>query len=285
VRETGLNRQRSLTIYRGRAGDRNERGMAGAVKLGTEIARRCGTTVNMIGTAGSVIVGGWRTQLLRAHSDLWMLAEDLSERLDAGEPAITIVGRCTAGIATLPVVARRHPDATIVWVDAHGDSNTPKDLAYSESAYLGGMVLTGAAGEWDTGLGADLDITNVVLVGSRDLDPPEWDRIRVGQLRLVEAGDLIAERLLAELDGNPVYIHLDCDVLEAGLLPTEYQVPNGLSYENLMEVCMALSQIKLVGIEIAEFEATWPDGNPGNPNQLIDAVFPVLQALIESPGF
>jgi arginase len=235
----------------------------------------------MIGTTDSVIVGGWRTQLLGALPDLQMLADDLAERLDAGEPAITIIGRCAAGIATLPVVARRHPDATIVWLDAHGDSNTPIDLPHSESAYLGGMVLSGAAGEWDTGLGAELDIANVVLVGSRDLDPPEWKRIRAGQLRLVKTGDRIAERLLAAVDNNPVYIHLDCDVLEAGLISTEYQVPDGLSYENLKEVCTALSQTKLVGMEISEFEATWPDGNAGNPNQLIDAVFPVLQALIE----
>ena len=211
--------------------------------------------------------------------DLRLLADDLAKRLDSGNPGITIVGRCAAGIATLPVVAKRHPNTAIVYFDAHGDCNTPKDKDFSDSAYLGGMVLSGAAGEWDTGLGMDLDLSQVVLVGSRDLDPPEREKIETGRIRLVEMGPCFIDRLLAAIGGRSVYIHLDCDVLEAGLVPTEYQVPNGLSYAALEEACRALSKLTVIGLEIAEYEWTWPDGKPANPDRLISAIDPILKAI------
>jgi arginase len=275
-----MDRQKVLTVYAGRAGDRNTRAMAGAVELGTEIANKYGARLNLVGSEGSVLSGAWQTQLREALPDLRALAEDLAHRLHAREPLVTTMGRCAASIATLPVIARHHPDAAIVWLDAHGDCNAPTGPLYSASGYLGGMVLSGAAGEWNTGLGNGLDLSRVVLVGGRDLDPPEWERIRAGRPRLVDAGEHLAQRLVASIGDRPIYVHLDCDVLEPGLLPTEYQVPGGLSYENLEEACSALSSLTLVGLEISEFEAGWPNGQKADPDSLIRAISPLLETLL-----
>jgi hypothetical protein len=269
----------NVTVYAGRAGDRNPRAMQGAVSLGTEIARRYAGSTYLVGTAAPIVNGGWVLQLREAMPDLRLLADDLAKRLDSGNPAITVVGRCAAAIATLPVVARRHPKTAIVYFDAHGDCNTPQDKPFLDSAYLGGMVLSGAAGEWDTGLGMYLDLSQVVLAGSRDLDPPEREKIETGRIRLVEMGPCFVDRLLAAIGERSVYIHLDCDVLEAGLVPTEYQVPNGLSYAALEEACTALSKLTVIGLEIAEYEWTWPDGKPANPDRLISAIDPILKAI------
>ena len=48
----------------------------------------------------------------------------------------------------------------VVWLDAHGDFNTP---ATSGSGYLGGMPLAAACGLWDSGYGAGVDPRAVVL--------------------------------------------------------------------------------------------------------------------------
>ena len=96
------------------------------------------------------------------------------------------MGRCAAGLATIPVVVRHHPNACVVWFDAHGDSNLPSSNAVP---YLGGMVITGAAGHWDSGLGSGLNLSNVVLVGARDLDPHERQLIDSGVLRLSSRRD------------------------------------------------------------------------------------------------
>lgn len=269
----------NVTVYAGRAGDRNPRAMQGAVSLGNAIAQRYAGAVSLVGAAAPVVNGGWALQLREAVADLRLLADDLAGRLDRGKPAITVVGRCAAALATLPAVAKRHPETAIIYFDAHGDCNTPQDKNFLDSAYLGGMVLSGAAGEWDTGLGMDLDLSQVILVGCRDLDPPERERIATGHIRLVEIGPDLADRLLAAIGGRSVYIHLDCDVLEAGLVPTEYQVPNGISFAALEEACTALSKLTVIGLEIAEYEGTWTDGKPANPDRLITAIAPILEAV------
>src|SRR5688572_29741959 len=136
----------------------------------------------------------WDEQLASARADLQAFADALRASLRGGQRSIVTMGRCAAGLATIPVVAERHPDACVVWFDAHGDSNLPSSNAVP---YLGGMVITGAAGHWDSGLGAGLKLSNVVLVGARDLDPHEKQLIAGEQLRLVEIGPDLPARLSA----------------------------------------------------------------------------------------
>ena len=69
---------------------------------------------------------------------------------------------CSVSVTTLPAVSRNRPDARILWLDAHGDYNTP---GTSGSGYLGGMCLAAATGEWDAGLGEALPAERVVLAG------------------------------------------------------------------------------------------------------------------------
>ncbi len=170
-------------------------------------------------------------------------------------------------MATLPVVARHHPDAVVVWFDAHADSNLPSN---SNSGYLGGLVLTGAAGLWETGLPSGLNLQNVVLVGARDIDAAEQALIDRGQLRLVECGAGLNERLADTIGDRPVYIHLDCDVLEPGIVPTEYLVPGGLTLADLHQAAITLARNELIGLEISEFQACWPsDGIDASPDLLL----------------
>jgi len=266
-----------LTVYAGLAGDRNDRGMAGAILLGEELDRATGISRQQIGTPALPQPGGWADQLQLAKPELFRLATELDRVLASGARPLTTMARCAAGLATLPVIARHHPDATIVWFDAHGDSNVPEGRP--PASYLGGMVLTGAAGRWKTGLGTGLDYGRVVLVGSRDLDPPERDLIARGALRLVEPGPDLASRLAAAVGEGPVYVHIDCDVLEPGLVPTEYQVPEGLSFADLRAACTVLARSQPIGLEIAEFESHWSDGRPAQAAELIDAIGPLLAAL------
>jgi arginase len=146
-------------------------------------------------------------------------------------------------------------------------------------AYLGGMVISAAAGAWDSGFGSGLQWNNVILVGSRDLDPPEQERIESGQVKLVTVGPDIGHRLTEAIGNRSVYIHLDCDVLDAGLLATEYQVKDGLSWQDLHEAFQALSHCDIIGLEVAEYESAWPDGRPNNATPLLKAIEPLLATL------
>jgi arginase len=264
----------ALVVYRGRAGDRNPRGMAGAQMLGSAIARRFGFATTFVSSAQPVLASTrWEEQLGAARADLEAFAGTYAGLLNSGQRLITTMGRCAAGLATVPQIAQRHPKACVVWFDAHGDSNLPSSNVVP---YLGGMVITGAAGHWDSGLGTGLDLSNVVLVGARDLDPHESSLIERGLLKLVDVGPRLIERLIAAVGDRDVYVHLDCDVLDPGIVPVEYEVEGGLTLEDLRACAAALATRKVIGVEIAEFECAWLDGRPATPDRLLDALAPLL---------
>lgn len=267
----------ALTLFTGRAGDRNPRGMEGAQLLGDAIAKQLQIPTTRIGTPRPPLNAGWQVELEAALPELSALSQTYDALLKTGSRPLTVMGRCAAGLATLPQVAKHRPDACVVWFDAHGDSNTP---ATSTSGYLGGLVIAGAAGLWDSGLGAGLPLANVVLVGARDLDPPERKMIDAGLLRLVAAGPDVAQRLKEAIGARPVYVHIDCDVLDPGLVPTEYSVEGGLSFTDLRAASEILAMNEVIGLEIAEFEGRWNEtGQPASTDALIDALKPLTDAV------
>jgi arginase family enzyme len=262
-----------LIIYRGCAGDRNARGIAGAQLVGNRLSSHLHLTPIFVGTPREPQRTTWDRELTIARGDLRSLAAALDGLLVAGKRAVTVMGRCAAGLATVPVVAIRRPEACVLWFDAHGDSNVPMSRA---DPYLGGMVITGAAGLWDSGLGGGLKLANVVLVGSRDLDPDEQKLIDEGKLRHLPIGPDLPARLREAIAGRPVYVHLDCDVLDPGIVPTEYEVAGGLTLADMHAAAEVIAEHEVIGLEIAEFESQWADGRPGVPAPLIEALAPLF---------
>ena len=132
---------------------------------------------------------------------------------------------CSIAVTTLPAALRHRPDARVLWLDAHGDYNTPDTTG---SGYLGGMCLAGACGEWDVGLGDTIEAERLVLAGVRDLDAGERELLERSQATVIGAS--VVETLVAvknALDGAPVFIHLDLDVLDPEEFPAAVPAPGG----------------------------------------------------------
>ena len=130
---------------------------------------------------------------------------------------------CSIAVTTLPAALRHRPDAMVLWLDAHGDYNTPDT---SGSGYLGGMCLAGACGEWDAGLGDTIAADRLVLAGVRDLDAGERELLERSAATVIGAS--VVETLVAvknALDGAPVFIHLDLDVLDPEEFPAAFPTP------------------------------------------------------------
>ena len=259
----------ALNIFEGRAGDRNDRAMKGAVVLGNALAAVAGVKPTRIGTQQPPLSTNWAIELEAARPGLAELRDLIASELNQGLYPVTCIGRCAAGLGTLPAVALAYPEAAIVWIDAHADTNSPE---HTTTDYLGGMVSTGAAGIWETGLGSGLNLSNVILVGCRDLDPSEKSLIDQGITKLLQFGPDFLTDLRSVLAGRDVYVHLDCDVLNPGIVPSEFQVPSGLSLHDLAAVCGAIADHHVVGLEISEFEATWPNGTSGDPTLIVTAI-------------
>ena len=114
---------------------------------------------------------------------------------------LALLGECTLAPAVTAGLLAAHPDLVLVWLDAHGDLNTPDT---SPSGFLGGMpfaILLGWCHEpLRRAAGAELPLPEqrAALVGARDLDPGERDAI-AGSL-LVVADDVAGA--LAGLPGR-----------------------------------------------------------------------------------
>lgn len=134
---------------------------------------------------------------------------------------LLLSGDCPAALGAVAGLQRRHRDLAVVWLDAHGDFNTP---ATTISSYLGGMPLAMLAGRAPELFGDALGLrpvadTNVVLAGARDLDPAERDALTASQVRRVPADPAAITSALRGLGRTPVYLHLDVDVIDSAQLP------------------------------------------------------------------
>lgn len=143
----------------------------------------------------------------------------LAERVADGA-SLVYAGDCMAPLGALAGLARRGVSPFVVWLDAHGDFNTPET---TPSGYVGGMPLAMLAGLGDTtivrALGLErLDTGRVVLADARDLDAEEGTALRVSGIRLCSDAELaeIAEWVPKTA---PVYLHLDVDVVTPEEMP------------------------------------------------------------------
>jgi arginase len=129
-----------------------------------------------------------------------------------GRPLV-LGGCCCAHVGAVRELARRHGRIGVVWLDAHGDLNTPES---SPSGNPWGMPLRMLV---DAG---DVRAEDVILLGARSLDPPE-------EAFIAEAG---IRRELGELP-ELVYVALDGDVVEPGELEVFMPEPGGLPLTDL----------------------------------------------------
>jgi arginase len=193
------------------------------------------------------------------------------EAIAAGTP-VAIISECTLVPPLLAAVRERHPGIALVWIDAHGDLNTPET---TPSGFLGGMPFAQLLGwcldDWrrQAGLEPPLPERLAVLVGGRDLDPGE--RAGVDRSQLHESGG--AAGALAALPADaPLYVHVDTDVLDPSLTPDAgYPAPGGWSVERLREELAVLAASgRVVAVSIC----------PSAPPALdAEALAPLVDAL------
>jgi arginase family enzyme len=149
-------------------------------------------------------------------------AQALALALDLPERPLVLGGCCCSHVGAVEGLATRHGRVALVWLDAHGDLNTPET---SPSGNAWGMPLrmlvdAGAVGTDD-----------VVLIGARNLDPPEEEFIAASGIHVGEEGIGPA---LEGTDG--VYVALDCDVLEPADVGSFMPEPGGLPLGEVEEL-------------------------------------------------
>jgi arginase len=172
------------------------------------------------------------------------IAQTAREVVARGDFPLVLAGVCSSSLGTVAGLGTP-PGLGVVWFDAHGDFNTPET---TPTGFFDGMPLAMLTGTGWSALRAGvenlrpLDEANVVLVGARDLDPPEQERLEHSGVRCVRPGEPLEPALSAlAARVHDVYVHVDLDVLD----PSEgqanrYRSENGLTAD---EVASAIGEV------------------------------------------
>jgi arginase len=255
-----------------RTADRTPGGVRGAQTLAPLIGKRLGVEPRTIGTPAEPRANGYDEDLRDSRGCLLEAGGQIDDALSGGRVPVLAAADCSIAVTTLPIALRHRPDAKVLWLDAHGDYNTPDT---SGSGYLGGMCLAGACGEWDPGLGDTIDPERLVLAGVRDLDDGERELLERSAATVIGAS--VVETLVAvknAVDGAPVFIHLDLDVIDPEEFPAAVPAPGGLSSDKLYDLMEAVAEdSELVGVEVTAFEA------PDDQDELADAAETAMRVL------
>lgn len=166
---------------------------------------------------------------------------------------LALVGDDTAVIGVVAGLQQAHgADARIglVWVDAHGDFNTPQT---SYSGIIAGMPVAIMAGldgpRMRAGAGqlAPIPTERILIAGARDLDNQEESLLNATSVGLVTGKQLKQPELLPAAIENLdqwcdlLVLHIDLDVLDPELVPsTTTASPNGLDLPGLVSLCEAI---------------------------------------------
>jgi arginase len=165
------------------------------------------------------------------------LAADLPER------PLVLGGDCCSHVGTVEGLTARQGRLSVVWLDAHGDLNTPES---SPSGNQWGMPLRMLI---DSGA---VDAGDVALVGARNLDPPEEEFIRSSGLHVGEEG------MGEALDGaGCTYVALDVDVLEPSEMSVFMPEPGGptrAEVERILQSVAGLTKVLGAGFTGLSFE-------------------------------
>jgi arginase len=164
------------------------------------------------------------------------------------EIGVFLGGDHTISLGTIAASLQRQEKVGVLWVDAHGDFNTPQT---SPSGNVHGMVVSALMGLCPPALTIGerrLRPDQMVMIATRDLDTPERTALRDSGITVLtmrhidEQGmaSVVQQALAALGDVNTLHISWDMDSLDPQLVGgVGTPVPGGLTYREahlLMEI-------------------------------------------------
>lgn len=197
-----------------------------------------------------------------------------------GNFALTLGGDHSLAMGTISGTLRAHPNAGVIYVDAHADINTPET---TESGSLHGCpvsFLMGLPGtqispfkEW-MAVNPLLRPDSIVYIGLRDVDEGEmrilqeynikyFSMYHVDKYGIAKVVEMALDHLNSSSSSRdrPVHLTYDIDALDPTIAPsTGCPVPGGLSFREGHYICEALyDSSSLVAMDLVEVNPALSD--------------------------
>ncbi|MBI5634378.1 MAG: agmatinase [Nitrospirae bacterium] len=166
----------------------------------------------------------------------------VSQYLDDNKFVVSLGGDHSVSIGVIKAYANHFKDLSILHLDAHGDSRD----SYEGSRYNHACVIARAR-EYTK---------NIVSAGIRSIDVserPGMAKKKVFFAHEIHGSDKWMAKAVQQL-GNTVYITIDVDVFDPGIMPsTGTPEPGGLGWYQVMRLLSAVAKSKrIVGFDIVE---------------------------------
>nr|CDS27584.1 agmatinase mitochondrial-like [Hymenolepis microstoma] len=195
--------------------------------------------------------------LIKATLELTELVE---KSVAENEITLIIGGDHSSGIGAIEGHFKAFPDSFVVWVDAHGDINTPDS---SVSKHTHGMpvsfVMRETYKQIPHTMGFEkiqpvLDPNQIIYIGLRDLDPPELNTLKEFSVPYFSMDDVrqlgiekVLETTLRIIEKTKphckIHLSFDIDSLDPKFAPsTGTPVPGGLTLKEGKYICRTLAQ-------------------------------------------
>lgn len=151
-------------------------------------------------------------------------------------------------------------ELAVVWLDAHGDLNTPDS---SPSGHFHGMALRTLLGDGPPEMTGELKRfivpTQIFLAGTRELDPAEAVYCSEKAISISPPDEFSEPQILIDKikrrGFKNLYLHLDLDVINPETFPNSLmQTPDGPIVGEVQAMMKALSvNFDIVGFSIVEY--------------------------------
>ena len=203
----------------------------------------------------------WQAEIQTSFELMRMLSTAVREARDANRLPIVLAGNCNTAVGT--VAGLGAGTTGVAWFDAHADFNTPETTG---SGFLDGTAAAILTGRCWTQLAATVPgfkpvpDQRICLVGTRDIDSLEGGLLDESNVSVIPPRQLRASlpqtlRSISE-HVDQIYVHLDLDVLDAGVaVANKFAVTAGLTLE---DVEYALSQIgqtfSIAGVALTAYD-------------------------------
>jgi arginase len=213
------------------------------------------------------------------HRETRAVCADLRDAVDRaignGETPLVLGGDHSIAIGTVAGAADPDESLGVVWFDAHGDFNTPATTPSGNIHGMGVSAILGHAsfGGETWGHAPAVSEENVALVGVRDVDDQERDRLRESDVAVYTMSDIdargapaVAEEALERATGgtDALHVSLDLDWLDPAEAPgVGTPVRGGVSYREAHSAMEAVADHRdhLRSFELVEVNPILDDHN------------------------
>jgi len=195
------------------------------------------------------------------------VANVVADHASKGQLVVTLGGDHSLALGTVSGTFEKHPDACLIWIDAHADINTPET---TESGNLHGCPVSFLLGLKGTNIPEFswikpvLKPDRLVYIGLRDVDEGEKKILRESGIKAFSMHHVdkwgingVLERALDAVNPNrdrPIHLSFDVDALDPSVAPsTGTPVRGGLTFREGHYICEFIAETGLlVSLDIME---------------------------------